>query len=138
MQYTKVKNLKWADAEHTRINCEVDFEHLNEEFVPFTANPDDVEQHGKEIFAKAIAGEFGAIDEYTPPPLSFFEDMVREQRNFLLVELDDFVSNPFRFNVLTVEQKDELAIYRQALLDVPQQSGFPMDVAFPEKPQIML
>lgn len=32
------------------------------------------------------------------------------------------------------EQKAELATYRQALLDVPQQEGFPSEVTWPDKP----
>jgi hypothetical protein len=138
MKYKTVKNLKWVDENHTKIDCEVDFDDLIEEFVPFTADPNDITEHGKEIFAKAVAGEFGTIVEYTPPPLSFYEAMVRDERNWLLSELDLIVSNPLRFNTLTTEQKDELAVYRQALLDVPQQPGFPLDVTFPEKPQVVL
>lgn len=59
---------------------------------------------------------------------------IRRQRNEKLKELDAFVSNPFRFASFTDEQKAELATYRQALLDVPQQAGFPSEVVWPEKP----
>lgn len=36
--------------------------------IPFTAAPDDVEHHGKELYAKALAGEFGEIAPYIEPP----------------------------------------------------------------------
>ena len=41
-----------------------------------------------------------------------------------------------RQNAVTqeVEHTDVVASYRQALLDVPQQDGFPNDVAWPVKP----
>jgi hypothetical protein len=35
---------------------------------PFIASPDDVEAHGREIYAKAKAGEFGPVAAYLPPP----------------------------------------------------------------------
>lgn len=67
--YAQVKNPVWADAEHTRIDCEVDFDHLNDEFVPFTANPDDVMEYSKTIFDECVAGKYGIIGEYVAPPI---------------------------------------------------------------------
>lgn len=37
-------------------------------WVPFTASPDDAEDFGRELYARAIAGEFGAVADYVPPP----------------------------------------------------------------------
>lgn len=59
---------------------------------------------------------------------------VRDFRLGLLKELDLLVMNPLRFATFTDEQKAELEQYRQDLLDVPQQTGFPLDVVFPDKP----
>jgi hypothetical protein len=67
MNYKTVKNPKWANAEHTFINCEVDFDDLREEFVPFTASKDDVEAHSIEIFNRTVKGDFGEITEYIVP-----------------------------------------------------------------------
>jgi hypothetical protein len=36
---------------------------------------------------------------------------------------------------LTTEQQQQLQTYRQALLDVPQQAGFPDTIEWPEKPE---
>jgi hypothetical protein len=36
--------------------------------VPFTAAPEDPEQMGRELFAAAMAGEFGPVADYVPPP----------------------------------------------------------------------
>lgn len=47
------------------IECVVKFDHMKHE-VPFAASPDDVESHGREIFAKAAAGEFGPIAPKRP------------------------------------------------------------------------
>ena len=35
---------------------------------PFMASPNDVEAHGREIYARAKAGEFGPVAAYLPPP----------------------------------------------------------------------
>ena len=137
MKYKDVKNLQWANAEHTVINCEVDFDDVREEYVPFSATATDMYEHTIEIFNRCLSGEFGEVKEYEPPPPPTEEqlaEMVRYQRDELLKELDVIVSNPLRFASFTDEQKAELATYRQALLDVPQQAGFPSEVVWPEKP----
>lgn len=67
MKYTQVKNPVWANAEHTQINCEVDFDDLNEQFVPFTAVAEGDYEHSHEIFARCLAGEFGEVGEYVAP-----------------------------------------------------------------------
>ena len=69
MKYTQVKNPVWGNPEHTQINCEVDFDDLKEEFVPFTADPTDpYNPASKEIFDACVAGEYGSVAEYAPPP----------------------------------------------------------------------
>jgi hypothetical protein len=67
--YTQVKNPKWANTEQTSIDCEVNFNHLPDEFVPFTANPIDVMEYSKTIFDECVAGQYGVIAEYVAPPV---------------------------------------------------------------------
>ena len=52
----------------------------------------------------------------------------------LAADVDPVVSNPLRWAALTTEQQQAWADYRQALLDIPQQSGFPHNVVWPTKP----
>jgi hypothetical protein len=66
--YSQVKNPVWGNAEHTRIDCEVDFNHLPDEFVPFTADPTDSMEYSKTIFDECVAGQYGTIGEYVAPP----------------------------------------------------------------------
>jgi hypothetical protein len=69
MKYSQVRNCKWATEDHSSIECEVNFNDVNsEEWTPFGANPLDHYEHGREIFAKAVAGEFGVVAEYVAPP----------------------------------------------------------------------
>lgn len=136
--YNSVKNCKWANPEQTLIYCEVDFDHLDDVYVPFTADPNDKYSHGKEIYARAVAGDFGAVAPYAPPPLpslEFRQANIRSYRDQYLRAMDEIVSNPLRWATFSPETQHAYVVYRQALLDVPQQSGFPDDVIWPTPPQ---
>lgn len=61
------------------------------------------------------------------------EKAVRARRDALLKETVDSV-NPMRWEALTDVQKDSWRAYRQALLDVPQQEGFPTNIIWPTIP----
>jgi hypothetical protein len=56
----------------------------------------------------------------------------RQYRNTLLSVVDRV--NPVWYNSLTDSQKQEIADYRTALLNVPQQSGFPAAIEWPTRP----
>lgn len=57
---------------------------------------------------------------------------VRQYRDQLLNDLS--IMNPVWYASLTAQQQAELQAYRQALLDVPQQPGFPGSVDWPQQP----
>ena len=60
---------------------------------------------------------------------------IRMFRNELLVrEVDPVVTNPLRWAELSSTEQQQWTDYRTALLDVPQQSGFPNEVVWPTKP----
>jgi len=63
------QNPRWVNAEHTLIDIEAKWEHLESEgYLTFTASPDDVEAHGVDLYNRIINGEFGTIAEYVAPP----------------------------------------------------------------------
>ena len=67
MKYTNVTNPKWVNAEHNAIDCEVTFNKIGT--VPFTANPLDTSNPAsKQIFDECVAGDYGVVAEYVPPP----------------------------------------------------------------------
>ena len=66
MNLEYAKDPKWVDAEHTMIDLTIKWDSFPEE-LPFTASPNDVEEHGRLIFAAAAAGQFGEVAEYVPP-----------------------------------------------------------------------
>lgn len=74
-----------------------------------------------------------ASDTFSPN-LEAYGVAVRNERNEFFEEINAIVTNPLRWNSMTAEQQQEWADYRQALLDVPQQEGFPFDVVWPTKP----
>lgn len=65
---TSVSNPRWANAENTLIDCDITIALFGDEVLPFTAGPDDVEAHGRAIFADLVAGVYGPIAEYVAPP----------------------------------------------------------------------
>lgn len=67
MQIEYAKDPKWVDLECSKIDLTVKFKEFSIE-LPFTASPDDCEEHGKLLFEKAINEEFGKITEYVPEP----------------------------------------------------------------------
>jgi len=81
--------------------------------------PDDI----ADIEARELAWEQGAGDR------------VRKDRNHLLLEVDAFVSSPLRWGSLDAATQNAWAAYRQALLDVPQQDGFPENIIWPTMPE---
>jgi len=62
-------------------------------------------------------------------------ERVRKHRDNLLVELDAVVGNPLRWAAMAAEEQTGWSTYRQALLDVPQQEGFPLAVVWPKNPE---
>jgi hypothetical protein len=64
---TSLKNPVWADVQHTRIDCIITTSQFGDEELPFTADPNDCEAHGRALFERIVSGEFGPIGEYTEP-----------------------------------------------------------------------
>lgn len=133
MNFSHIKDPKWANAEHTAIDCMVDFDAFNEDYVAFTAVESGDLPHTHEIFARCVAGEFGEVAEYTPlPPLTVQElaAMARRERDELLAK-SDWTQLPD----IPQSTKDLWAPYRQALRDITTQVGFPSNIDWPAPPQ---
>ncbi|EDW0701378.1 hypothetical protein KV01_005936, partial [Salmonella enterica subsp. enterica] len=54
-------------TESGMINALIHFEGFDD-FVPFTASPDDTEGYGQEIFAELKAGKYGPVQPFTVTP----------------------------------------------------------------------
>ena len=64
---------------------------------------------------------------YDTATTAFTAAQARSQRDLLLSETD-------HYGLSDVTMSDEMATYRQALRDVPQQSDFPSTITWPENP----
>ncbi|ECK1869022.1 DUF4376 domain-containing protein [Salmonella enterica] len=54
-------------TENGNINSEVHFEGFDD-FIPFTASPDDPEAHGRQLYADLKAGKYGPVAPFTVTP----------------------------------------------------------------------
>ncbi len=129
------RDAKYLDG--TRINCEID--HPTYGWIPFTCDPTDTGAAFDVVALFDAMAADSATASYVPPTQAERDaaqaTAVRSTRdNTLADEVDPVVSNPLRWGGMTAEQQAAWAAYRQALLDIPQQSGFPHNVAWPTKP----
>lgn len=76
-----------------------------------------------------------ATDEEKAEEDAWMSGEIRAQRDYKL-RWDVDCLNPIRWAGLTTEQQTAMTNYRQQLLDVPAQEGFPWDVTWPEKPDV--
>jgi hypothetical protein len=60
------KDPVWNSDDGQQIHLTVRFEEINED-LPFNATSFDCEAHGRDLFERAKAGEFGEIQPYVPP-----------------------------------------------------------------------
>lgn len=65
IEILSVRNPQWANEDRTAIDCLVRTNTLQHE-VPFTASIKDPEVHGREIFLKCLAGDFGVVEAMSP------------------------------------------------------------------------
>ena len=91
------------------------------------------------IIQNAITGEITEVplteEEIAHGALESIK-IEREIRDRILVEeVDPIVSNALRWNDMTDAKRTEWTNYRQALLDVPAQAGYPDDITWPTKPE---
>jgi len=62
-----VKYPIYADGLGDNINCDVKFDTFVS-YLPYTAYKYDVVQQGRDLYAALVAGEWGPVAPYIPPP----------------------------------------------------------------------
>ena len=88
---TSVANPVWANAAQTLINCQITVEQYPGEVLPFTADPNDVEAHGRQIYADCIAGKYGPIGPYVAPVATAEQNKAQAQQRLAKT---DWVNEP--------------------------------------------
>ena len=125
----------YRNAKHIsegRIDCEI--EHPMHGWIPYTLNPADIKNDDL-LASMALADDVAA---YVPPTQAEIDaeiaKKVRADRDERLNEVDAVAGNTLRWAALDAATQAAWAVYRQELLDVPQQEGFPNDAVWPVKP----
>ena len=118
------------------IDCEI--EHPVHGWIPYTLDPNDTDMTVNNDELLAAMAEAGDVEAYVPPTQEELDAakaaQVRAERDQRLLTVDAIAGNALRWAALDADTQAAWAAYRQALLDVPQQAGFPNDVTWPEEP----
>jgi len=131
---TEVRNAVSLQSDNLRMDVEIN--HPDYGWIPYTVDPADTDMTIDNDDVMALIGtDFAA---YVPPTQAELDAAlaaeVRADRDGRLAEVDAVAGNALRWAALDVETQAAWAIYRQALLDVPQQDGFPNTVTWPVAP----
>jgi len=132
---TEVRNAASLQADNLRMDVEIN--HPQYGWIPYTLDPADTDTTIDNDAVMALIGtDFTAYVAPTQAELDAAEAAsVRADRDYRLVEVDAIAGNALRWAALDADTQAAWATYRQALLDVPQQEGFPHDITWPTKPE---
>ncbi|MDM5140408.1 tail fiber assembly protein [Aeromonas bestiarum] len=125
-------------ADPDSITLDVRFTHLPEP-VQFTARKDDPEEHGRELYSRAVFGEFGDIEVIPLPLPTEAEQQARldallKQAANAMAPLEDAEA----LGIISEAEREQLTAwqrYRVTLYRLPQSNGWPTEVNWPEAPQ---
>lgn len=138
MEIITAKNVVAYTTQPDSLDMEVAFEHLSGQFIHFTACKDDPEEHGRELYSRAMFGEFGHIEVITPPSPPEAEQQARlnallKQAATVMGPLEDAES----LGIISDSEREQLTSwrrYRVALYRLPQCEGWPTAINWPEPP----
>ena len=129
-EVTTARNPKWANSDKNKINLEVNFKELPEEWLDYTANPLDTHtEHSRYLYTQALNGVYGTVADYVEPTDSdrwtpFFEDKV-EVSNEGLVQLllEKGVITDEEVDSILLETQDFQGFWRKASDTTNHQGG---------------
>ena len=131
----EIRNAVSLQADNTRMDVEIN--HPDYGWIPYTVDPADTDTtiDNDEVMA-LIGADFAAYVAPTQAELDAeLAAEVRADRDGRLTEVDAVAGNALRWSALDADTQAAWATYRQALLDVPQQAGFPNDITWPTEPE---
>tara|TARA_R110002124_G_scaffold47714_1_gene141538 strand:+ start:129 stop:530 length:402 start_codon:yes stop_codon:yes gene_type:complete len=119
------------------IDCEI--EHPVHGWIPYTLDPADTDMtvnNDDLLAAMTVADDVAA---YVPPTQEELDALLAKAERYarnkrLQREVDPVANNVLRWAALAADAQAALGVYRQELLDVPQQAGFPNTHTWPNKP----
>ena len=121
-------NPRHLETDTDSITLDVLFSHLSKS-MPFTARKDDTEEHGRELYSRAVFGEFGPIEVITPPPPTEAEQQSRrnellKQATAAMAPLEDAEA----LGIISNTEREQLTAwrhYRVELYRLPQKRNWP-------------
>lgn len=84
--YRSVTHVRYSNAAGTSIDMDVVFDHIGPDPIPFTAMPTDEFKHGRELFERAVAGDFGPVAPYVAPPARIPQVVTAAQGGIALIQ----------------------------------------------------
>jgi len=132
---TEVRNAASLQSDNLRMDVEIN--HPQYGWIPYTLDPADTDMTINNDAVMALIGDDFAA--YVPPTQAELDAaaaaQVRAERDNRLLEVDAIAGNALRWAALDADTQAAWSAYRQALLDIPQQYGFPHDITWPTKPE---
>ncbi|MBH3014645.1 tail fiber assembly protein [Serratia marcescens] len=128
MKYQSVNNCRTTNIKKY-IDCEVIFPELSEIPLPFTAKPNDSTDHGREIYNRALNGDFGLIsisekesgyywdgEKFVEHDFDIEASQFDEMKNSLISEASQkisILSDAVELGIATDEEKENINKWKQ-------------------------
>jgi hypothetical protein len=132
---TEYRNAAALDANADRMDVEIN--HPEHGWIPYTIDASVTEPSVDHASLRSLIGsDYSAYVAPTQEELDAeaAADVRAERDRRLVSEVDPVVSNPLRWADLSSQEQADVSAYRLALLDVPQQQGFPHTISWPTPP----
>lgn len=144
IKFKNIQNIIWANPNKSVVKCSLTIDEngiiktIDDYYIEKDVGPQWVIDAFESIDSSLVSAYDSSVCHMESVFISIpLDSKIRTERDTLLIQLDAIVMNPLRWNGLTQAEQDELSTYRQALLDVPQQDGFPDTVEWPTKPSFI-
>ena len=110
-EIARARNPQWVDENHNMIDLEVDLVPIDEEWLPYTCSPNDIVAHSRELYRRAVDGEFGqVVDE---PTITDEDRWTPVTSEFTNVSKEALVQILLEKGVLTDEEVDSIIVTNQ-------------------------
>jgi hypothetical protein len=138
--FGKISNVNTVNGNNTRYYCTVELlENGRTETLSYVASKTDVADTGIWVYQQIESGNFEGeitdlldnVNVFTGEPAPDQAPVDARRKRAQLLASTDWTQNAD----IPQATKDKWAPYRQALRDVPQQSGFPNNIVWPTAPQ---
>lgn len=135
IEITEVRNAQYITPDG---HIDMEINHPEFGWIEYTLGPDDpdttIDNAVLMSLAENLPDGIAPLDQAAwDERVSLFAKMTREA---VLRELvDPIVTNPLRWEELTAEKQQEWRDFRQALLDITDQEGYPHNIVWPTQPE---